>query len=223
MGAFEGLNSFFNGNLHQIAMEYGYSDANLCILMGDETTLQRQFSRIYANLLSCRHQSDRRTPMEYGRDLVASWVFEDYFLREMQNHSVDISLSGGDSRREILSNRNVSASTDYTIIAADGRRFRMELVNDYQEFWKKHHVLHLRDFKYRHLERSQSFLLAISMSNQAQQYFIFDFHEDIPFRYIPSHKPFGEKPAYEISIPGNAMYDFSIDSVKNQLTTLMNY
>lgn len=221
MGAYEGLNSFFNGSLCDYAVQYGYDDSNILILEGNLTELQQNHLQIYENLLSCGHHSDSRTPIKYGQDLVASWVFEDFFLNEMQSAGLNISLSGADRNRTILPNQRTSTSSDYIITAPSDNQILMELVNDYTGFWAKNQKLHLRDNKYSQLQRNNCLLLAIALSPQTQKYAIFDFREVIPAHLIPKHRPFGYKPAYELQIPSDMLHDFSITNVKNHISSII--
>jgi hypothetical protein len=214
MGAFAGLSNYLDRPLSQYAKEYGYDVDNIAILEGDEQRLRREFPETYNNLLSCRHHKDNRTLMEYGQDLVASWIFEDYFLDEMQNASFSIGLSGADRNRKILSNTRTSSASDYIVSAPNGFCIKIELVNDYTGFWYKNQKLHLRDNKYNQLARQKSLLLAIALSTDIRQFALFDFRYDIPAKYIESHYPYGGKPAYELSISRDMLNSFSIDNVK---------
>ena len=94
MGAYSGLSSYFDQPLCDYAVQFGYDESNVVILEGDLQRLQANHVEIYNNLLSCSHHSDSRTPLQYAQDLVASWVFEDYFLNNIQNdHSRYLSLA----------------------------------------------------------------------------------------------------------------------------------
>lgn len=221
MGAYEGLSNYFDRPLYDYAIELGYDESNILILQGDVDKLKEFHFSIYQNLLSCQHQSDKRTPLQYGQDLVASWVFEDYFINEMHNDAFDILLSGADRTRMILPSRQTSTTSDYLIRTNGGYEITMELVNDYTGFWYKNHKLHLRDNKYRQLQQNQSLLLAIALSPQVQKYNLFDFRQDIPAIRIPSHKPYGGKSAYEISVAANSLHDFSFTNVKETILETM--
>lgn len=222
MGAYDGLNTYFNGSLCDYAIQYGYDESNIIILEGNRETLQRNHLQVYNSLLSCQHHSDRRTPLQYGQDLVASWVFEDYFLNEMQNSPFIIELSGADRNRMILPNQRTSTTSDYIITSPNGICIKMELVNDYTGFWAKNHTLHLRDNKYLQLQRNRCLLLAIALTSYTRKYAIFDFRNDIPAQYIPQHRPYGYKPAYELQIPATMMHDFSMDNVKQHILQILN-
>ena len=221
MGAFEGLNGYFNGALCDYARRYGYDDSNILILEGNIAALQREHPQVYNNLLSCQHQSDRRTPLQYGQDLVASWIFEDYFLNEMQGAEFGIALSGADRNRMVLPNQRTSTSSDYVLTSQTGDQILLELVNDYTGFWARKKVLHLRDNKYLQLQRNHCLLLAISLTAQANKFALIDFRNNIPARHIPEHPPWGGKPAYEIPISQNMLLDFSSDAVKDHISHII--
>ena len=85
MGAYKGLTNYFNKPLCDYAIDLGYHESNILILEGNINSLQNRHLNIYRNLLSCRHHSDRRSTIEYGQDLIASWIFEDYFIKNIQN------------------------------------------------------------------------------------------------------------------------------------------
>lgn len=180
--------------------------------------LQKQYPEIYQNLLSCSHQADCRSPLAYGRDLVASWIFEDFLCQALQNnHQFTIQLDGADQNRMILATSDTSSGSDYLITSPTGRQLRVELVNDYTGFWHKHQKLHLRDQKYLRLQNSHSLLLAIAISEELCEFTVFDFRNTIPATYIPSHKPYGGKPAYELHISRSVMKSFTALDVTNSL------
>lgn len=217
MGAYEGLSNCLDEPLRNYALSFGYDESNILILNGEIDKLKNDFPNIYQNLLSCRHHSDRRTPLEYGQDLVASWIFEDLFIQKMRENNLDIQLSGADRTRLILPDQRTSAASDYLIRTNSGKEITMELVNDYTGFWCRTHKLHLRDNKYLQLQRNHNLLLAIALSPHAQKFTLFDFRQDIPAKKISSHPPYGGKPAYELSVAADSLYDFSFPKVKETI------
>ena len=228
MGAYAGLSSFFNGSngsLRDYAIRYGYDDSNIIILEGNEASLRENHLQIYNNLLSCRHHSDNRTPIQYGQDLVASWVFEDYFLNELKDTGLNISLSGADRNRAILPNRRTSTSSDYIITMASGCQIQMELVNDYTGFWARTGKLHLRDNKYPRLRDNGCLLLAIALTPQTQKYALFDFREEIHATFLPRHEPWSrpgkDKAAYELEVLPEMLQDFSITNIKDHIERIL--
>ena len=135
----------------------------------------------------------------------------------MQEEGINIRLSGADRTRTILPNQRTSTSSDYIIRNNNDEEYFAELVNDYTGFWYRYQKLHLRDNKYLQLQRRHSLLLALALTISTQKFAVFDFRQDIPAVYIPSHRPFGHKPAYELNISQEMLHDFSIENIKHQL------
>ncbi len=218
MGAFKGAGQFFKKPLWQVAESMGYADDNIIILKGDINQLKEKFPDTYNNLLSCVHHADRRTPLEYGQDLVASWLIEDYFLDVLSSPDYEISLGGADRNRKILPNVRTSATSDFVISKA-GKRVKMELMNDYTGFWARSGRLHLRDAKYLQLQRDQALFIAIS--TPTGEFAIYDFRKEIPAKYISAHKPYGYKPAYELAIPKSMLRPISKENMVKTIDELI--
>ena len=199
MGTFTGVGNFFGRPLDEVAAELGYSQDNILILQGNEEELRRRYPRIYQNILSCQHQADQRTPIEYAQDLVAAWLMEDhFFFQELASDCYRLSKNGADRRRQILPNTRVSSSSDF-VVERDRNRVTLELMNNYTDYWRRTGQLHLRDRKYDDLKDSRSLLLAVAVLTR--EFVIFDFRREIPAEFIPSHKGYGWKPAYALAIP----------------------
>ena len=211
MGAYSGLSAYFEQPLCDYAIQFGYDESNIVILEGDINRLQANHIEIYNNLLSCNHHSDSRTPLQYAQDLVATWIFEDYFLGKIQNDHFTISKAGSDRTRIILNNSKTSTNSDY-IVSTGTKDIPLELVNDYSDFWLRKKALHLRDNKYLKLKQSHSLLLAIDLSEYNQKFMLFNFIEDIPAKFLPYH-PVWHKPAYELAVNVDDMMDFSVENV----------
>ncbi len=216
MSTFDHVTNVFGCPLDLVALQYGYSPENICILAGDEARLIREYPTAYSNVLSCAHHSDRRAPFEYAQDLVASWLIEDYYLGMLSQAGLTINLNGADRERKILRNTKTSTSCDFNV-SYNGSSRRCELMNDYGGFWFQYSKLHLRDNKYEKLANDGALLLAISVSNN--QFAFLDFSNRIPARYIASHRPYGGKSAYEIDIPNSY---FSNATGENMVGAIIN-
>lgn len=214
MGAYSGVKAFFKKPITEMAESLGYADDNLLILRGDAEELQRRFPQTYQNILSCRHHADHRTPLEYAQDLVASWLFEDFFRAYFTSDAYSITLNGADRSRQILADTKTSSSSDYEITYG-GRKIKMELMNDYTGFWERTETLHLRDEKYRQLAESRALLLTIAAVSK--KFKIFDFRADVPCRHIASHKPYGGKPANELSISAKELIPLSKENMEAEI------
>lgn len=214
MGAFYGVSRFFGKPLDKVAAELMYTDDNILILSGKETELKERYPDIYSNMMSCRHQADGRPSLEYAKDLVASWLIEDYFSTILQSHYYSLELSGADRNRKILPSARTSASSDY-LIRTNDISIKLELMNDYTGFWRKTHKLHLRDNKYIQLKKSGSLFIAIA--TPSSEFALYDFRETIPARYIPEHRSYGGKPVYELDIPSSMLIPITKTSMKQEI------
>lgn len=54
------------------------------------------------------------------------------------------------------------------------------------------------------MQREKSLFLAVSMATR--EFALLDFTEEIPARLIPHHIPYGNKPAYELSLPSSLLH-----------------
>ena len=71
-------------------------------------------------------------------------------------------------------------------------------MNDYSNYWERNKTLDLRDNKFNKLLQTSSVLLAISLINKT--YSIIPINEELDYKYIPFHRPYGGKPAYQINL-----------------------
>ena len=65
MGAYSELSKHFFKDIVQTARDFGYSESNILILLGQENELKTKFPDVYSNLVSCNHNRDKRTYIEY--------------------------------------------------------------------------------------------------------------------------------------------------------------
>ena len=225
MSAFSGVTLYFNKkdmSLPEAARQFHYSQANVLILECKEDELKTQFPQVYENLKSCNHHRDGRTPFVYGQDLVASWLFEDDFLAAINKSSVfHVSLDGADRNREILPNVRTSAASDYKIILPSGKERKLELMCDYTGFWAKTGRLHLRDAKYENMVSSKSLFVAVSVTTTETKFTLYDFSQEIPSTFIRSHRPYGGKPAREISIRASDMKPYTPETLISEIESVL--
>lgn len=217
MGAFSELSKYFSQGIVSKAQSLNYSEDNILILQGNEFMLRRLYPETWNNLQSCTHHRDRRTPMEYAQDLVASWVFEDCLIAALKGAGLDISHAGADKNRQILSGINVSASSDASIYVK-GRHVPLEIMCDYTGFWTRTGKMDLRDSKYTKLKDARSLFLGFSTVDN--KVILLDFSDELNVSYTPSHRAYGGKPAYSVKIFGNDLCPFKmpilIDMIKNK-------
>lgn len=201
MGAFDYM-CWIYPDLVKKATEHNYPESSICILQGNLQRLKEEFPQTYSNLTSCRHHRDRRTPLEYGQDLVASWLFEDSLIQELKNRGLCISKAGADRNREILATAKVSASSD-CIVSYLGKNRLLEIMNDYTGYWTRYRKIDLRDSKFSKLQESQSLFLGVSSVDN--KYILLDMGKEVEYKYINNYFPYGGKPAYSIKLPENIM------------------
>ena len=209
---------FTNNSLEEIACGLDYPEDTICVLSGDELTLEKKYKKTYDAITSARHNRDKRTPFQYAMDLAASWVMEDYVINQLRDklskNGLEIERAGEDKDRKMLSDKKISSNSDCTVSYGNKSR-KLELVNDYKGYWMKNKKIDLRDDKYKNLKNDKSLLLGIStnlkndkslllgISTKAEKkYVLLDFGKDVEAKYIPSHFPYGGKPAWSISIKG---------------------
>jgi hypothetical protein len=185
----------------------GYSEPNLLILAGDEQSLQSKYPNVWDALVSCKHHRDHRSPIAYGRDLVASWVFEDCVIGSLCEGGIDAKHGGSDCDRHILYKDGVTTNSDVKIIVGDST-IPIEIMCDYTGWWTANGRIDLRDNKYIKLKESKSLFLGFSTIDNIL--IVMDFSKDITYEYFECYTPYGGKPAYSIEIPRDAIYQFEI-------------
>ncbi len=81
--------------------------------------------------MSCGYHRDGRSPIEYGQDLVASWIYEDTLIAELAKKGLQITGAGADKNREILGQANVTTESDCSVSSGNSSR-KLEIMNDYK-------------------------------------------------------------------------------------------
>ena len=85
-----------------MAREFNYSKENYLILARRNKQLQKDFPQIWENIQSCAYCADGRSSIEYARDLVASWLVEDYFLHLLTEAGCEATAAGADKRLSLI-------------------------------------------------------------------------------------------------------------------------
>lgn len=75
----------------------------------------------------------------------------------MKEQGIIIKSSGSDKERVILSNKNVSSSSDFHVLL-DGNIVSLELMSDYTGYWSKEGQIDLRDSKFNKMKKEKSLL-----------------------------------------------------------------
>lgn len=216
MGAFTELSSFLREDLCAAARRLNYSEALICILEGKDVEVEHTYPMVYNNILSCRHNRDGRAPFDYARDLIASWIFEDYLIQQIKIAGINIAHAGADRKREILPSNKVSSASD-CITQYHGISRKLEIMTDYKGYWSRNKRIDLRDDKFIKMRRENSIFLGFSTIDS--KYIIIDFRENVEAEYTSYHYPY-KKPAYFIPIKGEALKPFDIHSLVEHIKSI---
>ncbi len=208
------LEKFFDKDVISVAKQMGYDEDNILILENKEEELKQRYPEIYNNLISCRHNRDFRTPMQYAQDLVCSWLYEDYLLSELTKKGLNIKLSGEDRNRKILKSAKVSSNSDYMVELNNKKAF-IELANDYTGYWKNKQQCDLRDDKFLHIKNGTenadySFLLGVDFKNV--EFFLIDVNKSDNITYSKYHYAY-HKPVYSINLTNTVFQKFTVDNI----------
>lgn len=104
---------------------------------------------------------DSRTPQEYARELVISWLLEDATEMLFTQQGVKIVKSGSDKNREFLADGKITSEADNKIQFNNQTR-NMEVIYDHTGFWKREGKIDLRHNKHNHLKQMEALLFCLS-------------------------------------------------------------
>lgn len=196
MGAYHNASQLLPKPVLAMSREFNYSKENYLILSRQSKQLQKEFKQTWENIQSCVYCADGREPIEYARDLVASWVVEDYFLHLLTEAGCQAAVAGADRNRAVLPCCQTGADCDFQV-RLDGQTFHVEFLCDYTGYWRRTGHVDLRDGKYKKLRSQQA--LALGVDAQQRQAILLDFRQNVPgVRRVEAHKPYGGKPAYMV-------------------------
>lgn len=219
MGAYDGLSQLSSNGLVETAKKLGYSEENILILEGKEEELKQRFPEVWKNILSCSRQMDKRAPMKYAQDVVATWVFEDALIDALKKNGLPIFHNGCDKNRTILSNLSITPNSDAKIIIGE-KMFPLEIMCDYSLTWTKYKKIDLRNNKMLNLQRNNSLFIGVSVLNK--KVILLDFSNNIKSTYIEKHSFYGNKPVYSIDISNESFFDFKISLLVKELQKICN-
>ena len=90
---------------------------------------------------------------------------------------------------------------------------------DYTGYWERTGRIDLRDSKYQKLCNTRSLFLGISTPTTS--YILLDFGGNVPANYIPSHRPYGGKPAYSVPVKTTAFQRLNIAALAERIKELI--
>ena len=157
----------------------------------------KEFLSERINLVNSR-QKDNRTPLEYSVDLIIGWLEEDAIRAYLLSKGIKIELNGSDSKREFLTQRELSTKSDFII----GNKL-VEIVFDRSDHWMTHKKVDLRDKKYERLVEEKSILLGLAPTSGMGFWIdVTDPTYEFSEKYIPGYG----KPGYSFPNINNYMY-----------------
>lgn len=119
---------------------------------------------------------DKRSAVEYGADLVLSWLIEDVVAEVF-----GLRLTGSDSGREFLSAGEITNSTDFML----GTR-PVELMVDWGSYWVDLGRIHFRHDKLLKLTEKKAVVLGFAI--RCNSFFVMDLENGIHYRKEYNHR-----------------------------------
>ncbi len=179
-------------------------DLKLCNNLINNYVTEQNKRYLERKLSGLSHLKDRRSNEEYALDLILGWAIEDA-MRDIFNDllHVNTSLNSADRNREFLT--HPEASSDFKIYHNDQEHY-VEVVSDYTGFWYKYSLVHLRDDKFLNLKAEDGILFGIDYRKNRFLFLKVNNIEGNRVRRIKAHRPYGGKPAYEISLEASDFY-----------------
>lgn len=140
---------------------------------------------------------DKRSPFEYGSDLILGWVLEDCMIDFLVNSGIKADLAGCDKSREFLRGSKVSTDSDAEV-SFGGVCRHLELVFDHCGYWNRNDRADFRHTKFEKIINSESLILGISVSDAIG--FVYEANSPLSPEvvYVKNHAPWGGKPVYYI-------------------------
>lgn len=145
-----------------------------------------------------KYKRDRRTPLEYGCELVLGWLMEDYVLSLLEGGGMHVRSSGCDRKREFLNSSKVSTDSDAEVVH-DGVMRKLEMVFDYSLYWRRWGRIDFRDDKFEKIKSERSMVLGVSVSDASGFVYCPEVHAGLAVKYIKNHPPYGNKPARSVA------------------------
>ena len=217
MGAYKGLSRYFKDGVINKANELGYGEFLISVLKGDIETLEQKYNSVWNNLKNNKHAMDGRTPIEYGRDIISSWAFEDCVIGVLNGDGLKLSYGKDYGSRKRFTSRPDKLDTDVTLNTGL-HKYIITIMCDYTGLWSKDKVMALRPSQYKKLKNKPTIVLGFSTTDN--KLVILNSSCAKGASYVKSYKPYGGKDAYTINIPESAVCTFSNT---NMLKEIKNY
>lgn len=136
--------------------------------------------------------------------MILGWAVEDAML-EIFNDQLGLttSLNSADKTREFL--KTPKASSDF-IIFHENQEYFVEIVSDYNGFWKRTLLCHLRDNKFLNVKAEDGIIFGNDYKNNRCIILKANSIEEDRILWKEKHDAYGGKPAYEITLKMSVFY-----------------
>ena len=163
------------------------------------------------------HHKDSRMPLDYALDLIIGWLSEDIIFYFLESNGISLRYFGNDQQREILTSKDVSAEPDF-VISTNDTDFQLELMIDWNNYWRRYNVCNVRAGKIDKLIQSSGIFLGVDAHTGDCIYSHFHTETVHVWKFEKSHKPFGGKSVW--SLNGVSETSKSLEQVVNELLSL---
>ena len=227
--------NFFRSNcdgkgIVDVAKFLGYSEENVMFLECQETDRDAKMAifKKFPNTIKYLNDpmtksriGENRTPLQYAKDLIAGWIGEDLFARNLMDNGIEIELNGADSDRRILPATKVSTKPDVSMRVGDGEWRECELMMEHIGFPSKEGIIVFRHYKFNSMVDKKCIFIDLDFSTG--KYVIIDFRKGTPkAKFIEKYDNWGGKPAYVVSLSENGIqmreHEKLIDELKKRLS-----
>lgn len=130
------------------------------LITNNPTPEQTQYIQTVCDL----PHKDWRTPTQYARDLVITWLLEDLTQTLLTQHKIPNRKNGADQNRQFLPPQNITPHSDLQILYNNQTR-NLETIYDHTQHWNRTNQIDLRLQKHQHLTNQNAILLAIDTQN----------------------------------------------------------
>lgn len=205
------LGKRYGRTLLDVASELGYSDENLEILACDKNDKNAKF-QLYKKHKSlfdaflktdCADLRDGRNPLDYFKDLIASWVGEDLLVKALNEYGFKAEVANADKDRKIKESRQqITCAADIKLEYEGNVRFielmdALSPVEEYGQF-----DLRLAKAK-KQFEHGNIFLLQCLTDGK---FVLIDFLRDsITVKYNAPHPRWGGKSSSLVNLEENGI------------------
>ena len=220
MGAYEGLSKYFaNGVLHK-AHELGYGEFLISILKGDEEILEQKYNSVWNELKKCKYHIEDKTPIDFGRDMISTWMFEDCVIGTLKKSGLDITYGKDYVNRKKFTTRPDTLNNS-VFINTPTQTFSLIIRSDYTGAWTKTGTLVLRESQYKKLKNKNMILLGLSTIDD--KLIILNHTSLSKIRHIESYEPYNNKSVYEIDIPESSICEFNKTNIVKEIKNYCLY